>query len=61
MPASQMQPRPSHEDIVEMIVAEAAGDARLALSNALGVNRRLMGELRELAGRRAYERLRTAA
>jgi hypothetical protein len=37
-----------------MIVAEAGGDIRLALSNALGMNRKLMGELRELAGRRAY-------
>jgi hypothetical protein len=51
MPVS---PRPSHEDILEMIVAEAGGDIRLALSNALGMNRKLMGELRELAGRRAY-------
>lgn len=53
-------PRPSHEEIVDMIVAEAGGDARTALSNALSVNRRLMAELRELAGRRAYERLRVA-
>jgi len=60
MPASA-QARPSHEDIVEMIVADAGGDTRLALSNALAVNRRLMAELRELAGRRAYDRLRNAA
>ena len=53
--------RPSHDEIVDLVLAEAGGDARAALSNALAINRKLMVELRELAGRRAYERLRNAA
>ena len=60
MPAAAIPPRPTHDQIVDMFVEDAGGDARAALSNALNINRRLMIELRELAGRRAYDRLRAA-
>ena len=53
--------RPSHDQIVDLVLAEAGGDVRAALSDTLAINRKLMVELRELAGRRAYERLRSAA
>jgi len=60
VPAAAIPPRPTHDQIVDMFVEDAGGDARAALSNALNINRRLMIELRELAGRRAYDRLRAA-
>ena len=53
--------RASEDDIVDELIAGAGGDARTALANSLRLNRRLMSELRLLAGRRAYERLRTSA
>lgn len=60
MPAAAIPPRPTHDQIVDMFVEDTGGDARAALSNALNINRRLMIELGELAGRRADDRLRAA-
>lgn len=47
------------EAILDALIDGAGGDARAALANSLRLNRRLMAELRLLAGR-VHER-RTAA
>ena len=46
----------SHERMVEAVIADCDGDPRAAVSALLKVNYALQTELRQITGKRAFER-----
>lgn len=47
----------AHENMVDHVIADCDGDPRAAVSALLKINYALQTELREITGKRAFERV----